>query len=155
MSPKTTPRAPAVRASAPPVRAARARAARDAGASGGSSADSARLPGRDARSGTVPSYPRGAGRRHPTAARSAAAGARLAGAQQAVAQVGLLVGAGVPPRRVGQVVERGEAEELEEQRRRAVEHGAELRAARLLDQAPLEQRARRRVRADAADAGDL
>ena len=38
---------------------------------------------------------------------------------------------------------------------RAVEHGAELRAAGLLDQPALEQRGRRRIRADAADARDL
>ena len=40
----------------------------------------------------------------------------------------------------GQLVERAQAEELEEQRRRAVEHRAELRAPGLLDQAALEQR---------------
>src|SRR4051795_7059957 len=60
-------------------------------------------------------------------------GALLAGAQQALAQVGLLLGRRVPLRRVRQVLERAQAEELQEQRGRAVEHRAELRAARLLD----------------------
>ena len=83
------------------------------------------------------------------------AGADVAGAEQPLAQLVLLVGRRVPGARVGQVVERVEAEELEEQRRRAVEDGAELRAARLLDQPALEQRGRGRVGADAADAGDL
>ena len=41
---------------------------------------------------------------------------------------------------LGQVLERLEAEELEEQRRRAVQDRAELRAAGLLDQAALQQR---------------
>jgi len=48
-----------------------------------------------------------------------------------------------------------QAEELEEQRRGAVEHGAERRAARLLDQPTLGQRGGRRLRGHAADAGDL
>ena len=79
----------------------------------------------------------------------------LAGAQQAVAQRGLVLRARVPLRRVGQLVDRLQPEQLEEQRRRAVQHGAELRAAGLLDQAALDQRRRGRLRRDAADAGDL
>ena len=46
-------------------------------------------------------------------------------------------------------------EQLQEQRRRAVEDGAELGAAALLDQPAVEQRRDRRVGVDAADARDL
>jgi hypothetical protein len=84
-----------------------------------------------------------------------AAGARLAGAQQPLAQLGLLLGGRVPARDVGQLVERAQAEQLQELGARAVQDRAELRAAGLLDQAALEQRGGRRVGADAADAGDL
>ena len=48
-----------------------------------------------------------------------------------------------------------EAEELEEQRRGAVEHGAELRAARLLDQPAVGQRGGGGFARHAADAGHL
>ena len=48
-----------------------------------------------------------------------------------------------------------QAEQLQEQRRRAVEHGAERRAPRLLDQAALGQRRGGGLRGDAADAGHL
>ena len=68
--------------------------------------------------------------------------AHVAGLEQALAQLVLLAGRGVPARGVGQVADRGEAEELQEQRRRAVEDGAELRAAGFLDQPALEQRRR-------------
>src|SRR3954470_20355076 len=51
-------------------------------------------------------------------------GALLAGAQQALAQVGLLLGRRVPLRRVRQVLERAQAEELQEESGRAVEHRA-------------------------------
>src|SRR5205085_10703977 len=95
----------------------------------------------DSRAGATSTPPAGSSRPRPPSADGALPGsgrlrrreARLARAQQPVAQVGLIVGRRVPCRRVGQVVERGEAEELEEQRRRAVKAGAELRAARLLD----------------------
>ena len=46
-------------------------------------------------------------------------------------------------------------EQLQEQRRRAVEHGAELRAAGLLDQPAVGQRGGRRLGGDAADPGHL
>ncbi len=81
--------------------------------------------------------------------------ARLAGAQQALAQVGLLLGRRVPLRDVGQLLQRAQPEQLEELRARAVEDGAELRATRLFDQPAVEQRRRRRVGAHAADARDL
>ena len=73
---------------------------------------------------------------------AAGTGARLAGPQQALAQLGLLLGRRIPARDVRQLVERAQAEQLQEQRRRAVEDGAELRVARLLDQPALEQRRR-------------
>src|SRR4051794_39723528 len=66
--------------------------------------------------------------------------ALLARLQQALAQLLLLLRRGVEPREVRQLVERAQAEQLLEQRRRAVEHGAELRAPGLLDQPALEQR---------------
>src|SRR5690348_12075436 len=64
--------------------------------------------------------------------RGSPAGSRLARAQQAIAQIGLLLGRRVPLRRIGQVVQRAQAEELEEERRRAVQDGAELRTPALL-----------------------
>ena len=64
-------------------------------------------------------------------------------------------GLGIPLRRVGQLVDRPEPEQLEEERRGPVQDRAELRAAGLLDQAALDQRGRRRLRRDAADARDL
>ena len=81
--------------------------------------------------------------------------ARLAGAQQAIPQLGLLLGGRIPLRDVGQLGQRLQAEELEEQGRRAVEHGPELGPPRLLDDPALEQRRRRRLRVHAADAGHL
>src|SRR3954470_2451381 len=68
-----------------------------------------------------------------------ALGALLARAEQALAQLRLLLGRGVERRELGQGVEPGEAEQLLEQRRRPVQHGAELRAARFLDEPTLEQ----------------
>ena len=50
------------------------------------------------------------------------AAARLAGAQQALAQLGLLLGRGVPAGDVGQLLERAQAEQLQELGRGAVEH---------------------------------
>src|SRR4051794_17778157 len=89
--------------------------------------------------------------------RSAVGHARagLAGSQQALAQLGLLLGRGVPLRHGGQVVHSAQPEELQKARRRAIEHGAELRAPRLLDEPALEQRRGRRLRGDAADARHL
>ena len=81
--------------------------------------------------------------------------ALLAGAQQALAQLALLLGRRVEGGRVGQRVEAGEPEELLEQLRAAIERGAEARAARLLHQPALQQRADRRLRGHAADARDL
>ena len=66
--------------------------------------------------------------------------ALVARAQQAVAQRGLVLRARVPLLELGQLLDRAQAEQLEEQRGRAVEHGAERRAAGLLDQAALDQR---------------
>ncbi len=55
----------------------------------------------------------------------------------------------------GSSLQRAQAEQLQELGAGAVEDGAELRAAGLLDQAALEQRGGRRVGADTADARDL
>src|SRR4051812_14611362 len=57
-----------------------------------------------------------------------ALGALLARAEQALAQLRLLLRRGVEGRELGQIVEPGEAEQLLEERRRPVEHRAELRA---------------------------
>src|ERR1700704_4495497 len=81
--------------------------------------------------------------------------ALLARAQQALAQLALLLRGRVEGRRVGESVEAGEAEQALEQLRAAVEHGAEARAPRLLDQPALEQRADRRLGRHAPDARDL
>ena len=61
----------------------------------------------------------------------------------------------VPLLELGQLLERAQAEQLQEQRGGAVEHGAERRAAGLLDQAALGERARGGLRRDAADARHL
>ena len=61
------------------------------------------------------------------------------GLEQPLAQLALVLGAGVEARRVGQLVEPGEAEEALEQLRGLEDRGAEPRAARLLDQAALGQ----------------
>ena len=82
-------------------------------------------------------------------------GALLARLQEAVAERALLLGRRIERGDVGQLVQAAEAEELLEQVARAVEDGAELGAAGLLDQPALEQRADRRLRRDAADARDL
>src|SRR4051812_30580227 len=84
-----------------------------------------------------------------------ALGALLAGLEQALAQLRLLLRRGVEAGEVGQRVEPFEAEQLLEERGGAVQHGAELRAPRLLDQAALEQRRHRRLGGDAADPCDL
>src|SRR5258708_6621569 len=84
-----------------------------------------------------------------------APGARLAGAEQAVAQLGLLLGARVPAGHVGELLEAAQAEELQELGGGAVLQRAELRVACLLDQAAIEQRRGGGVCADATDAGDL
>ena len=81
--------------------------------------------------------------------------ALLARAQQPVAQRGLLLRARVPLRRVGQLVDRPEPEQLQEQRRGAIQHGAELRPAGLLDQPAVDERGRRRLGRHAADPGHL
>ena len=78
-------------------------------------------------------------------------GAFFAGAQQAVAQRRLVLRAGVPGGGVGQVVDRLQPEQLQEQRRGAVQHGAELRAAGLLDQPAVGQRGGGRLGGHAAD----
>ena len=80
--------------------------------------------------------------RQPSVAGPATVPAGLAGAQQAVAQRGRLLRARVPLREVGQLLGRVQPEQLQEQRRGAVEDGAELRAAGLLDQPALDQRRR-------------
>ena len=85
----------------------------------------------------------------------AAAGAGLAGAQQSIAQLGLLLGARVPLPDVGQLVQRAQAEQLEELCGRAVHDRAELGASGLLHQSALQQRGRGRVGAHATNAGDL
>src|SRR4051812_3891803 len=64
----------------------------------------------------------------------------LAGAQQALAQLALLLGGWVERRRVGQRVHRRETEQALEERGRAVEDRAELGAAAILDQATLLER---------------
>src|SRR5258708_39119433 len=69
-----------------------------------------------------------------------APGARLAGAEQAVAQLGLLLGARVPAGHVGELLEAAQAEELQELGGGAVLPRAELGVACLLDQAALQQR---------------
>src|SRR4051794_25769599 len=81
--------------------------------------------------------------------------AGFARTQQAIAECGGLFGRRVPLRDIRELLRRVEAEELEEERGRAVQHRAELRAAGLLDQAALDQRGGRGLRGDAADAGDL
>ena len=58
------------------------------------------------------------------------AGARLAGGQQPVAQRALLLRRRVPLRDVGQLLGARQPEDLQEQRRRAVDDGAELASAR-------------------------
>src|SRR3954451_8320378 len=166
MSPKTTPSAPAASRSAlPPWCGALGRATRGCGACG-SSADSAWVPGGAtwAIREVIPGAPaernaplaRTAGGRSARARRGGRNGrALLAGLEQAVAQLGLLLRARVPLRGIGQAFERIEAEQLEEQRRRPVEHRAELRPAGLLDEAALQQRRGGGVGADATDARDL
>ena len=59
--------------------------------------------------------------------------ARFAGAQQALAQLACSSGVGSHCGDVGQLVQRAQAEQLQERGRRAVEDGAELRAPGLLD----------------------
>ena len=81
--------------------------------------------------------------------------ARFARAQQPLAQLGGLLRRGVEARDVGQLLERAQAEELQEGARGAVERGAELRAAGLLDQVALLQARDGVVGVDAADARDL
>ena len=66
----------------------------------------------------------------------------LARAQQAVAQLALFLGRRVPLVRGRAGRPALEAEQLQEQGGRAVEHGAELRAPGLLDQPALEERRR-------------
>src|SRR5215212_2914402 len=80
-----------------------------------------------------------------------AAGARLAGAQEALADVALVLRRGVEGRRVRQRVEPTQPEQLLEQLGGAVHDRAEARAPGLLDQPALEQRADRGLRCDAAD----
>src|SRR3954454_14724131 len=140
MSPKTTPSAPAASRSAPPWwLSCCARGLPSRGCGVGSSADSARVPRRGATSAILPSYPPTVVRRKPAVRRSGGRAGRpgralLAGLEQAVAQLGLLLRRRVPLPGVRQVLERLEPEQLQEERRRAVEHRAELRAPRLLDQ---------------------
>lgn len=73
-------------------------------------------------------------------------GARLACLEQPLAQVALVLGRGVEARHVGEGVEGLEAEQLLKEVGGAIEHCAEARAARLLDQTALEQRAGGRFR---------
>src|SRR6187551_3216415 len=71
--------------------------------------------------------------------------------EQSFAQLAFVLRGRVEARGVGQLVEAGEAEEAFEQLRRLEQGGAELGAARLLDQAALGQRLHGRLRGDAAD----
>jgi hypothetical protein len=66
----------------------------------------------------------------------------LAGLEQTLAQVRLLLRGGVPLRRIGQAAQPVEPEQLQEQGRRAAEGSAELRTARLLEAAVLQRRRR-------------
>ena len=86
---------------------------------------------------------------------AAASPRRFSRTQQAISERGRLLGRRIPLRDLGQVVRRVQPEELEEQRRRAVQDGAELAAARLLDQPAFGQRGGRGLRRHAADARDL
>src|SRR5207247_2050467 len=72
--------------------------------------------------------------------------ALLPGLQQSLAQLALLLRGRVEGGGVRQGVQRTEAEQPLEQLRGAVQHRAELRAPRLLDQPALEQRADRGLR---------
>src|SRR5918992_3110673 len=83
------------------------------------------------------------------------AGALLARSEQAFSELALVLGGRIERGRVREGVEAGEAEQLLEQLGRAVERGAEARAAGLVDESALEQRADGRLRGDAADACDL
>src|SRR5690348_8767454 len=148
MSPNTTPSAPPASTSAPPAWCARGCPTRGCGAGRGSSAASVPAPRRVGALLIPASYPR-----RPASGRLRRGGCRgrrlrprraarplLAGLQEPVAELRLLLGRRVPLGRVGEVLEGLEAEELQEQRRRAVQDGAELRAPGLLDQAALEER---------------
>src|SRR5438067_2050290 len=84
-----------------------------------------------------------------------AAGAQLAGPQQAIAQLAFLLGTRVERGRVGQRIDSTEAEQALEERGRPVEDRAELRAAAVFYQPPLLERRDRGLRVDAADARDL
>src|SRR4051794_13581346 len=84
-----------------------------------------------------------------------AAGARLAGAQEALADVALVLRSRVERRRVRQRVQPAEAEQLLEQLGGAVHDGSEPGPPGLLDQPSLEQRPDGRLRRHAADPGDL
>ena len=81
--------------------------------------------------------------------------AGLARAQQALAQLGLLLRGRVPAGDVGQLLQGAQPEQLQELGARAIQDRAELGVAGLLDQAAVEQRGDGRVGADPADAGDL
>src|SRR3984893_14495621 len=83
------------------------------------------------------------------------AGASLAGAQQTLAQLPLLLRGRVPAGDIGQLPEGAEPEQLQEPCARSVQDRAELGVAGLFDQAALEQRRGSRVGADTADARDL
>ena len=75
--------------------------------------------------------------------------------KQAIAQSALLLGRRIELRNVRKGIEAAEPEELLEELRGAVEHRAELRAPRFMDESSLEQRADGRLGRHAADAGDL
>src|ERR687892_646815 len=83
------------------------------------------------------------------------AGALFARSEQAFSELALVLGGRIERGRVREGVEAGEAEQLLEQLGRTVERGAEARAAGLVDESALEQRADGRLRGDAADACDL
>src|SRR5256885_9602544 len=84
-----------------------------------------------------------------------ATGSLLPGLEQPLANLALLLRSGVERGDVGKLVEPVEAEQALEQLGGAVEHRAELRAARLLDEAALEQCSDRGLGGHAADARDL
>src|SRR5215217_9535916 len=90
-----------------------------------------------------------------TVALAGRAGARLAGAQEPLADAALVLGSRVERGRVRQRVEPGEAEQLLEQLGGAVHHRPEAGPPRLLDQPALEQSPDGRLGGHSANARHL
>src|SRR5688500_11589655 len=86
---------------------------------------------------------------------AASTGACVAGLEEALAQLALLLRRRIELARVRERVEAAQPEQALEEVGSAVEDRAELGAPRLLDQPALEQRRDRRLRRHAADARDL